>query len=658
MALPPCKPITLDLHNVSVDVEMSVQPKKQRRFWDGGGVGSTAPAVPKTKRILDDITVRLQPGKLVAVMGASGAGKSTLLNILATRVACSSGKILSNGRPIDASFIKQSAYVQQEDLFFANLTVKEHLMYQARMRLPRSLSDGEKEQQVDAVLHRLGLLKCQHSLIGQRRGISGGERKRLSCATEILTNPSLLLVDEPTSGLDSHLALNVVEVLKEIAQAGRTVVATIHQPSTEIYNLFDELMLLADGRLVYFGGRDDAITYFAELGMSVPTYCNPADFFIRSLAIEYQDDKQLKRIHGMADTWGKLQQQAREDDVDGKMGNIAELHNNIQSESSPVDGNAVALREYSTDWLYQFRTLLSRATKNSSRDPILMRARLIQSLVLGLLCGLIYFRLENNQRAAQDKTGCINFMLINQAMVGVMGVLQTFPSEKPIAQREYESEVYRVDAYFLAKLISDIPFQLFFPFLFTTITYWMAGLNDAFVPFVLTVIFVLLTANVAMSVGYLLSCIFDNVGVALALGPLFVMPFFLFGGFLLSIESIPIGWIWLEYLSFFRYGFSGVAGSIWPGQRLVCEPSGQGSRFCFETGSDVLEYWGLSAADLPRDFAALVAMIIGYRALGMLALCMKARAAKVRLRRGESALKRAMHSFKSSKSLKACRTDR
>ncbi|EGZ16794.1 soluble type ABC transporter, partial [Phytophthora sojae] len=157
-------------------------------------------------------------------------------------------------------------------MFYATITVREHLLYQARLRMGPHTTAEQHEERVDTVLEELGLAKCRDTLIGgiRVRGISGGERKRLSFATEILTNPLLLFVDEPTSGLDSYMAEAVMVQLQQLAREGRTVITTVHQPSSELFTLFDTLYLLCDGVTVYNGKASDAVAYFAELGYQCP----------------------------------------------------------------------------------------------------------------------------------------------------------------------------------------------------------------------------------------------------------------------------------------------------------------------------------------------------------------------------------------------------
>lgn len=211
------------------------------------------------------------PGELLAIMGSSGAGKTTLLNTLTFRSASSleiSGTRAVNGYPVSSNTMTcLSAYVQQEDLFIGNLTVREHLIFQALVRMDREIPYRQRMIRVDEVISELALTKCQNTMIGVpgiKKGISGGEMKRLAFASEVLTDPPLMFCDEPTSGLDSFMAQNVVSVLKSMAKKGKTVICTIHQPSSEMFELFDKILLMAEGRVAFLGRTDDACLFFKE----------------------------------------------------------------------------------------------------------------------------------------------------------------------------------------------------------------------------------------------------------------------------------------------------------------------------------------------------------------------------------------------------------
>ncbi|GAA5941477.1 putative ATP-dependent permease ADP1 [Sporobolomyces koalae] len=238
------------------------------------------------RRVLDGVSGAVQPGEVMAVLGASGAGKSTFLDILArkSKRGTVGGQILVNGRKVPSSeYRRVVGFVDQEDTLMGTLTVYETVLYSALLRLPRDMSFEDKRLRTLETMHELGIIGIRDSRIGEsgRRSISGGEKRRVSIACELVTSPSILFLDEPTSGLDSYNAYNVVEALVQLARNyKRTVVFTIHQPQSNIVALFDKLLLLASGKVVYSGKADRAQQYFEGIGCSCPPGFNIADYLI------------------------------------------------------------------------------------------------------------------------------------------------------------------------------------------------------------------------------------------------------------------------------------------------------------------------------------------------------------------------------------------
>ena len=244
------------------------------------------------KQILDSINGEALPGTITALMGPSGSGKTTLLSVLGGRgqgLALQDGAVeflgAEPGEPMRAgskAVKRRLGFVTQDEVLFDALTVYETLRFTALLKLPRSVPADEKGARALAVLSKLGLSKVRDSIVGgpMRRGVSGGERKRVSIAIELLTNPSVLFLDEPTSGLDSTTALQLVHTLRELASGGRTVITSIHQPSSRVFRVMDDVILLANGSCIYYGGTESTLKYFASLGHAIPEGVNTADFLL------------------------------------------------------------------------------------------------------------------------------------------------------------------------------------------------------------------------------------------------------------------------------------------------------------------------------------------------------------------------------------------
>nr|XP_014350846.1 PREDICTED: ATP-binding cassette sub-family G member 2 [Latimeria chalumnae] len=235
------------------------------------------------KEILTDINGIMKPG-LNAILGPTGSGKSSLLDILAARKDPTglSGEVLIDGAPQPANFKCTSGYVVQDDVVMGTLTVRENFQFSAALRLPKSISDREKKEKIEQVIQELGLSKVANSKVGTQliRGVSGGERKRTNIGMELIIDPPVLFLDEPTTGLDASTAHAVLLLLKRMSKRGRTIIFSIHQPRYSIYKLFDNMTLLAGGRLVYHGPAKNALDYFSTAGYTCEPYNNPTDFFL------------------------------------------------------------------------------------------------------------------------------------------------------------------------------------------------------------------------------------------------------------------------------------------------------------------------------------------------------------------------------------------
>lgn len=234
--------------------------------------------------ILNGVTGMVSPGEVLAILGPSGSGKSTLLNALAGRLHGHgfSGTILANDRKLNKTVLRRTGFVTQDDVLYPHLTVRETLIFCSLLRLPKTLSKKERISIAESVITELGLVKCENTIIGNSfiRGISGGERKRVSIANEMLIDPSLLILDEPTSGLDSTGAHRLLSTLGSLAQKGKTIVTSIHQPSSRVYQMFDSVLVLSEGRCLYFGKGSAAVPYFESVGFSPSFSMNPADFLL------------------------------------------------------------------------------------------------------------------------------------------------------------------------------------------------------------------------------------------------------------------------------------------------------------------------------------------------------------------------------------------
>ncbi|KAF9192310.1 hypothetical protein BGZ50_008674 [Haplosporangium sp. Z 11] len=308
--LSPKEPVAIQIKQLS----LSVQTKSWE--WTQLCPFITVPTRKVMKKqLLQDIGFVIPPGQLTAILGGSGCGKTSLLNVLLRRTSPDfsfTGDIYVNGtkNPTAQKLNTVCSYVRQEDNFLmSHLTVRETLVYAARLGMPDTMSKQEKLAKVDDVIDLMGLRECADVLVGddETSGISGGQRRRVSIGTQLVLEPSVLVLDEPTSGLDSVTALAIVQTLKRIAACGRTVICTIHQPRSDIWNEFDNVMLLlTGGRLAYAGKASQIVDYFAKAGHVIPTLANPPDFIIDTVSINARSPALERSTRAVVDALAAL----------------------------------------------------------------------------------------------------------------------------------------------------------------------------------------------------------------------------------------------------------------------------------------------------------------------------------------------------------------
>uniref|UniRef100_A0A0P4ZZ43 Protein white n=1 Tax=Daphnia magna TaxID=35525 RepID=A0A0P4ZZ43_9CRUS len=576
---------------------------------------------PIQKRILDNVTGCVRPGEFLAIMGASGAGKTTLLNCLTFR---NTGKLkilgqrFLNGETVNTDTLARiSGYVQQDDLFVPTLTVKEHLQFQALLRMDKYLTYSERMTRVGQVIHELGLTKCENTMIGNPergiKGISGGERKRLAFASEVLTNPSLMFCDEPTSGLDSYMAQNIVQVLKNIASTGKTVVCTIHQPSSEVFALFDRILLMAEGRTAFLGPASDALSFFSSQGLPCPPNYNPADYYIHTLAIvPGQEIESRKKSKEICDSYESSQagQQILE---------IVKANRSLNStESQEFELAEVKAKKspYKASWFAQFRAVLWRSVISVLREPVVLRVKAFQTIFISAIIALIYQGQTLEFDNVRNIQGALFIFLTNMTFQNVFGVVNAITGELPIFLREHFNGMYRTDIYFICKSIADLPLFILFPFIFVLIPYFAIGLNPAADRFFIACGITILVANVASSFGFMISCLAGTTDVALALAPPLIIPLLLFGGFFLSNEDVPVYFDWMRYISWFMYGNEALSINQWVG--VSFNDTSCPNNVC--TGEQILASFDFNPDYFYRDIGGLFALILGLRILAFLAL--------------------------------------
>ncbi|XP_061185570.1 protein white-like isoform X1 [Saccostrea echinata] len=601
------------------DVNVYALPKK-------GGCCQRGKAQPTPKQILTNVNGMIKPGKLMAVMGASGAGKSTLLNVLTYRNRGNlilQGDVRVNGVIVDKTKIANiSAYVQQDDLFIGTLTVREHLTFRALLRMDKRKTKAERLKKVEDVILELGLTKCADTVIGlpgRLKGISGGEMKRLSFASELLTNPPLMFCDEATSGLDSFMAFSVIQALKTMTKSGRTILCTIHQPPSEVFELFDELFLLAEGRVAFSGPMPDALEFFKTNGYPCPVNYNPADHYILTLAVIPGKETDCKaRVQKICDKFEASEAcKTMKEEMNG-------MCDHRQVSQKFILNTLSDTTRYGASFIQQLRSVFWRSWITSIRDPLIVRIKFIQTIFFALILGIIYLKTDDDY--AQDDimniNGVIFVIITNLSFNNIFSVLNVFPIEVPIFLREYGTGLYGVGVYYMSKTLVEIPFLIVIPVIFMSILYWMSGLiHDGYAFLVATGVAIVIS-NTAASFGYVVSAAAPTVTAALAIAPALMIPFLLFGGFFLNSGSIPDWLIWFKYLSWFSYGNEMLVVNQWDDvNNIACTSNST----CIPRGELVIKSLSFDKDNFYLDLGLLFALFIGFRLISFIVLLIRAK---------------------------------
>uniref|UniRef100_A0A7N2KPZ6 ABC transporter domain-containing protein n=1 Tax=Quercus lobata TaxID=97700 RepID=A0A7N2KPZ6_QUELO len=544
----PFQPLTMTFLNVNYFVDMPKEMKMK--------------GIPEKKlQLLSNVSGVFSPGVLTALVGSSGAGKTTLMDVLAGRKTGGyiEGDIKISGYPKEQrTFARISGYVEQNDIHSPQVTVEESLWFSSSLRLPKEVSIEKKHEFVEQVMRLIELDTIRHALVGLpgSSGLSTEQRKRLTIAVELVANPSIIFMDEPTSGLDARAAAIVMRTVRNTVDTGRTVVCTIHQPSIDIFEAFDELLLMKRGGRVIYGGKlgvhsQIMIDYFQGINGIPPIHSgyNPATWML-----EVTTPTAEERIgEDFADIY-RNSEQYRDVEASIKHFSVA------PTGSEPLKFPST----YSQDMVSQFKTCLWKQNLVYWRSPQYNAIRLFFTAISALLIGTVFWNIGLRRSTTQELLLVMGALYSACLFLGVNNASSVQPVvsiERTVFYRERAAGMYSPIAYAAAQGLVEVPYIVVQTIIFGIITYFMINFERTARKFFLFLLFMFLTFTYFTFYGMMAIGLTPSQNLAAVISSAFYSIWNLLSGFLIPKPSIPPWWIWFYYICPVSWTLRGIISS-------------------------------------------------------------------------------------------------
>ncbi|XP_060807695.1 protein brown isoform X2 [Amyelois transitella] len=549
--------------------KLKVWTKEEKSWW------RRRPNRPKNL-ILDNVSGCIRENEFAAVIGPSGAGKTTFLVSLAGKVTLpSDGTVTVRGRDVKemAGVVE---IVPQFDVFIDKLTAMEHLVFMTEMKIGDS-NEPAIRTKLEGLLKELNLSNLKDTPIVS---LSGGERKLLSLATSLLSDPQILICDEPTTGLDSYNALAVVEILKKLASSGRIVVCSVHQPSSDLFNEFTSILLMTEGKLLFHGSHEKCRQLFESVNLHCPKNYNPAEFYIRAVS----DLNSHNSVERLMDSY-------KEEHI----GNTTDI------QCTPT-------KMRRRNWFKQVSLLLWRSSLTMKRN---LRSHVFQLLfgimMSSLVLGTCYVGISGTtQRGIQDIRGLLWLMTSEVSFTISYGALYVFESDLTLYRREIG--LYSCTAYYVTTFFGFIPRCVVWPIMLVFIATLAVELPDHVLTAVEFTTALMLTAVGSTAYGLGMGALFSSTGLMSEVMPCADLPLFLMSGAFLRLSSLP-SWLYpIKYISHFYYGMDAVSNIYWQKIGKIDCPSNSTTP-CVEDGAAVLMETGYSDHFVLQDTIGLTSVI-------------------------------------------------
>ncbi|KAJ4725593.1 Pleiotropic drug resistance ABC transporter [Melia azedarach] len=561
----PFQPLTMTFHNVNYYVDMPKEMSSQ--------------GVPEKKlQLLSNVSGVFSPGVLTALVGSSGAGKTTLMDVLAGRKTGGyiEGDIKISGFPKEQrTFARISGYVEQNDIHSPQVTVEESLRFSSSLRLPKEVSKDQRHDFVEEVMRLVELDSLRHALVGLpgSSGLSTEQRKRLTIAVELVANPSIIFMDEPTSGLDARAAAIVMRTVRNTVDTGRTVVCTIHQPSIDIFESFDELLLMKRGGRVIYGGKlgvhsQIMIDYFQGLDgiPPIPSGYNPATWMLEVTTPAFEEKLRVDFA-----------------DVYKNSGQYREVESSIKNLSVPPAGSEPLkfASTYAQDQLSQFLICLWKQNLVYWRSPQYNAVRIGFTTVAALIFGSIFWDVGSQTNSTQGLFMVMGALYASCLFLGVNNASSVQPIvsiERTVFYRERAAGMFSPLSYAAAQGLVEIPYVAAQTILFGVITYFMVNFERTVRKFVLYLVFMFLTFMYFTFYGMMAVGLTPSQHLAAVISSAFYSLWNLLSGFLVPKPSIPGWWIWFYYICPVAWTLRGIITSqLGDVETMIVEPTFQGT---------------------------------------------------------------------------------
>ncbi|KAL7066273.1 ABC-2 type transporter family protein [Cryptosporidium serpentis] len=592
--------------------------------------------IQKITHILNDINFVAEPGKVVAILGPSGSGKTSLLNILAGRIKSKGqkligGQIYINGKKVTNSELRScSNFVMQNEVMLPYLTVQETLNLSAQLRLPNS-TPHERHERINLIMSDIGLSHCKNKIVGDNeiKSLSGGERRRVALAIELISDPYLLFIDEPTSGLDAFLSLQILQLLLKLAKSGRTIVCSVHQPRSQIFQSFSEILLLSKGESIFYGSVKDCIDFFEMNDYTVPQNYNPSDYFLDLLVPKSTVNKHFADTRNDFITYENLRILSKKflsSEYSNKVLNNIDWQINSQLQPwKPAlifNKHTKGLFNNLLRPLYVTSIIFKRTFINHSRNFLgSFTLNSCINIITALIVGGIFFQLPvYGNSPIQAITNVYNivgalFFILSFSSFNSLICLESISKSRIIFNRERANGLYGTIEFMIAKELGDFIFYSIPPLFFSVIYFFMTGAGNVSYnnwtmvqQFFVYQVIIQCIIWASIGINYFISSLTISLELAQGIAPIIMVLMMVVSGFYLTTNRISVWISWFQYLSFVKFGYTALLLNSFP-------PNNQWGPL---TTNEILYQLSISDTSIGTNIGIIIGLGFAYRFLAFI----------------------------------------